>query len=201
MFSEEAIPPESKKILENFDKTVAEVRGLSGKQKVALYGQIKNLSHQLTDDRNSRRLGYMNEAGFLSAYINYFMWWNLVRLTRLFANLPKNAFESLEKSENPVAIDVGSGTLTVPIALYLARPSLRNKKITWYCMDLSQTALSAGEELYFSVTAKILRALEKGEGESLPPGFSQKSVFTTPPSTVASPRTPKKITGRYGVSP
>ncbi|MBQ4379109.1 MAG: hypothetical protein II821_07945 [Treponema sp.] len=162
MFSEEPIPEESRKIIADFDKIVADVRGLSGKQKIALFGLIKNLSHQLTDDRNSRRLGYMNEAGYLSAYINYFMWWNLVRLTRLFANLPKTAFESLEKNDNPVAIDVGSGTLTVVTALWLARPELRAKKITWYCLDLSQTALSAGEELYLSISARTIRK-ETGE--------------------------------------
>ena len=186
MFSEKAVPAESRKIIENFDKIVSEVRGMSGKQKIALYGTIKNLSHQLTDDRNSRRLGYMNEAGYISAYINYFMWWNLVRLTRLFANLPKTAFASLEKSENPVAIDVGSGTLTVVIALWLARPELRGKKITWYCMDLSQTALSAGEDLYLSIAAKTIR---NEEGEVSPSLQPDKQSFATP-SAGATPATP-----------
>jgi len=166
MFAENAIPEESRKIIQEFDKIVADVRGMSGKQKVSLYGAIKNLSHQLTDDRNSRRLGYMNSANYISAYINYFMWWNLVRLTRLFANLPKTAFESLENSQNPVAIDVGSGTLTVVIALWLARPELRSKRITWYCMDLSQTALAAGENLYLSIAAKTIK---NEDGVGLPP--------------------------------
>lgn len=161
LFAESAVPEESRKIIEKFDEIVADVRGMSGKQKVALYGLVKNLSHQLTDDRGSRRLGYMNEAGYISAYISYFMWWNLVRQTRLFANLPKTAFESLASSENPVAIDVGSGTLTLVIALWLARPELRNKKIKWYCMDLSQTALSAGEELYLAIAAKMLRGSDE----------------------------------------
>ena len=156
LFAESAIPAESREIIEHFDDIVSSVRNLSGKQKVALYGKIKNLSHQLTDDRGSRRLGYMNEASYISAYISYFMWWNLVRMTRLFANLPKSAFESLAKSEKPVALDVGSGTLTVVIALWLARPELRSKKISWYCLDLSQTALSAGEELYLAIAAKTL---------------------------------------------
>lgn len=187
MFAESAIPAESKKIIENFDEIVASVRNLSGKQKVSLYGAIKNLSHQLTDDRNSRRLGYMNEAGYISAYISYFMWWNLVRMTRLFANLPKKAFEPLSNPENPVAIDVGSGTLTVVAALWLARPELRSKKITWYCMDLSQSALSAGEELYLAIAAKTLR----GEGESLPP--ASHSVVPTPPSA-GVPATPQNVT-------
>ena len=181
MFAESAIPAESKKIIENFDEIVERARNLSGKQKVSLYGAIKNLSHQLTDDRNSRRLGYMNEAGYISAYISYFMWWNLVRMTRLFANLPKKAFEPLLNPENPVAIDVGSGTLTVVSALWLARPELRSKKITWYCMDLSQSALSAGEDLYLSIAAKTIKG---GSGSST--AFAE--TRSKPASQVLSPQ-------------
>lgn len=186
MFAEAAIPAESKKIIENFDEIVERARNLSGKQKVSLYGAIKNLSHQLTDDRNSRRLGYMNEAGYISAYISYFMWWNLVRMTRLFANLPKKAFEPLLNPENPVAIDVGSGTLTVVSALWLARPELRSKKITWYCMDLSQSALSAGEDLYLSIAAKTIKG---GSGSS--------TAFAETRSKPASQVLPRKRVAPY----
>lgn len=204
MFNSDSIPAESKKIIENFEDIVADVRNLSGKQKVSLYGAIKNLSHQLTDDRNSRRLGYMNEASFISAYISYFMWWNLVRQVSLFSNLPKSAFTSLENSENPVAIDVGSGTLTAVIALWLARPELRSKKITWYCMDLSQTALAAGEDLYLSIAAKTLGAQE---GKSLSP--ASHSVAPTPLSAGGTPATPPtqaepwkivRVKGAFGTS-
>ncbi|MBB5224704.1 small ribosomal subunit Rsm22 family protein [Treponema ruminis] len=201
MFKSDSIPAESKKIIENFEDIVADVRNLSGKQKVSLYGAIKNLSHQLTDDRNSRRLGYMNEASFISAYISYFMWWNLVRQVSLFSNLPKSAFTSLENSENPVAIDVGSGTLTAVIALWLARPELRSKKITWYCMDLSQTALAAGEDLYLSIAAKTLK------GESLPLATSA-DAFSATPSPGAAPQAPEstepwkivRVKGAFGTS-
>lgn len=158
LFDEKSIPEDAKKIIENFDKVLENVKSLSGKQKVSLPGSIKNLSHQLTDERGTRRLGYMNEASFLSAYVNYFMWWNLVRLCRLFANLPKSAFDF---GENPIALDIGSGPLTVPIALWLSRPELRSKKITWYCLDLSQNALSLGEEIYLSIAAKTIAESEK----------------------------------------
>lgn len=160
MFDIANVPFESKEILEKFDDIVAEVRGLSMKQRVYLASAIKNLSHKLTDDRGSRRVGYMNSAENVTAYISYFMWWNLVRLTRLFANLPKKSFPL---SENSVAIDIGSGPLTVVIALWLARPELRSKKITWYCLDLSQTALSQGEELYLSIVAKTIAELKKSK--------------------------------------
>jgi len=193
MFSTAAITPESKKIIENFDDIVADVRNLSGKQRISLYGAIKSLSHQLTDDRNSRRLGYMNEASYISAYISYFMWWNLVRMTRLFANLPKSSFEPLINSENPVAIDVGSGTLTLVIALWLARPELRSKKITWYCMDLSQTALSAGEDLFLSIAAKTIR--ETG-GE----GTSGTATPATSHSATTEPWKIVRVKGAFGTS-
>ncbi len=182
LFDANKVPPESKKIIEHFDEIIADTRGLSGKQKVSLYGAIKNLSHQLTDDRNSRRVGYMNDASSISAYISYFMWWNLVRMTRLFANLPKSTFAPLENAENPVAIDVGSGTLTVVSALYLARPELRAKKIRWYCMDLSQSALSAGEDIYLSIAAKILK------GEVSPSLQSQVAARSSTESSASSLR-------------
>ena len=155
LFDEKSIPEDAAKIIANFDKVIEDVMHLSGKQKVTLPAAVKNLSHQLTDERGTRRLGYMNEASFLSAYVNYFMWWNLVRLCRLFANLPKSAFNF---DDETVALDIGSGPLTIPIALWLSRPELRSKKIVWYCLDLSSQALSLGEEIYLSVAAKTIAA-------------------------------------------
>lgn len=154
MFSSSAIPQDAQEILKTFDQIVAQTRNMSSKQQTLLPGQIKKLSHQLTDDRSSRRIGYMNDASLVSAYISYFMWWNLVRLTKLFANLPK---EGICLNDGDVCLDLGSGPLTVPVALWLSRPELRNKKLTFYCMDLSQTALSAGEEIFLSIAARTIK--------------------------------------------
>ena len=154
MFDTRNIPEDSAKILEDFGKIVQETRNLSSKQQVLLPKLIKKLSHQLTDDRNSRRLGYMNDTGQLSAYISYFMWWNLVRLTRLFASLPETAFKL---NDGDFCLDLGSGPLTVPCALWLARPELRSKKLNFYALDLSQGALAAGEEIFLSIAAKTLK--------------------------------------------
>lgn len=154
MFDTKNIPQDSIEILKNFNKIVAQTRNLSGKQQTLLPKIIKNLSHQLTDDRNSRRVGYMNDAGQISAYITYFMWWNLVRLTRLFANLPQDSFKL---NDNDVCLDLGSGPLTVPTALWLSRPELRSKKLTFYVLDLSQNVLAAGEEIFLSIVAKTIQ--------------------------------------------
>ena len=143
-----SLPKETRDLLEAFPDIVQSVFPLDSKKQQALPQQIRDLSHELTDERSERRVGYMNEPATLSAYIRYFMWWNLVRLARLFVSLP------IELSDGDVAADLGSGPLTLPIALWMARPDLRKKKISWYCVDISQGALAAGEELFLSLAAR-----------------------------------------------
>ncbi len=153
LFAPEKIPSESQAILDNFDEIIQDVRPLNSKQMAHLTDDIRALSHELTDERDERRVGYMNEASRITAYVYYFVWWNLVRYTRLFAALPETAFDFLNTS---YCLDIGSGPLTIPIALWLARPELRKKKLTWYCMDLSQNSLAVGEDLFLAVASKVL---------------------------------------------
>ena len=149
LFDIKNLPADAKKILQDFDQVAQSAMPANSKQLVIIPKIIRELSHQMTDDRGSRRLGYMNEKTFLSAYVRYFMWWNLVRLARLFANLD---FDFL--SDGDVCLDIGSGPLTLPCALWLARPDLRQKKLVWYVMDISQGALSVGEEIFLALAAK-----------------------------------------------
>lgn len=141
---------DSEYILNNFDEIIQGVRPLNSRQIQQLPENIRNLSHQLTDDRASRRLGYMNDNIQLSSYVRYYTWWNLVRLTRLFANLPDNVLPS----HDGVCLDLGTGPLTVVTALWLARPELRKLKLTWYCLDVSANAMALGEDIFLSVAAR-----------------------------------------------
>ena len=150
------LPVESRQILENFESLVQGVRPLSSRQLLHLPENIRDVSHLLTDQRGGRRMGYLNDTVALSAYMRYFQWWNLLRLTRLFAGLKPS---QLNVPDNGICLDIGSGPLTVPIALWLARPDLREKKLTWYCLDHSQTALSLGEELYLAIAARTIADL------------------------------------------
>lgn len=150
------LPAESRQILENFESIVQGVRPLSSRQLLRLPENIRDVSHLLTDQRGGRRMGYLNDTVALSAYMRYFQWWNLLRLTRLFAGLKPS---QLNVPDNGICLDIGSGPLTVPIALWLARPDLREKKLTWYCLDHSQTALSLGGELYLAIAARTIADL------------------------------------------
>ena len=152
MFSADAIPPDARNVIDEFDKILQSVFPANGRQLASLPKHINALSHALTDERGERRRGYMNAPETLSAYVRYFSWWNIVRFTRLFANFEKDAFAL---SDGDACLDVGSGPLTAVISLWLSRPELRNKKLTWYCMDISQASLALGEDLYLSIAARV----------------------------------------------
>ncbi len=151
LFETAAVPEDAREVLNNFSAIVQGVFPSSSRQQLSLPQDVRRLSHELTDDRTERRVGYMNDPAYLSAYVHYFTWWNLVRLTRLFANLGSRSFPV---EDGNYCLDIGSGPLTVVTALWLACPELRSRKLTWYCMDISQNALSLGEDLYLSVAAR-----------------------------------------------
>jgi hypothetical protein len=144
-----ALPKETRALLDAFPEIVQTAQPLDSKRLQELPTRIRELSHELTDERSDRHVGYLNDPAELSAYIRYYMWWNLIRLSRLFVSLP------LELADGDAAVDLGSGPLTLPIALWMARPDLRKKAITWYCVDISQGALSAGEEIFLALAARV----------------------------------------------
>ena len=150
LFDTSRLTKDSVAILNSFDEIIQGVRPLNSRQLQQLPEHIRDLSHQLTDDRASRRLGYMNDNIQLSSYVRYYTWWNLVRLTRLFANLPDSVFPTADCT----CLDLGSGPLTVVTALWLARPELRKLRLTWYCLDVSANSLALGEDIFLSIAAK-----------------------------------------------
>lgn len=160
LFDEKKLPADAVKVLESYDSIVQAVRPMNSRQLNNLPKDIRNLSHLLTDDRESRHISYMNATEQLSAYLRYFTWWNLVRLTRVFANIKPEAFQ-LEDGD--VVLDIGSGPLTAVNALWLSRPELRAKKLQIYCMDISQSTMAVGEEIYMSIAAKARPADEDAD--------------------------------------
>lgn len=152
MFNLSGLDSDAQKALENYDQIVQEIRPLNTYQLKLLPKDIRELSHKLTDEREERRMGYMNATQELSAYVRYFTWWNLVRFTTIFSKLDSSAFNL---KDGDVCLDIGSGPLTIPCALWLSRPELRNKRLTFYCMDISQSTLSFGEDIFMTIAAKV----------------------------------------------
>ena len=142
-----ALTPETKKILAEFPAILAQVLPLDAKKKQLLPQHIHDLFHELTDERGTRKAQYLNNPIKLSAYTHYYVWWNLVRLTKLLQNL------NIQLDNGDYAADFGSGPLTLICALWIAKPELRSKQLTWYCVDISNKALSFGEDLFLALCA------------------------------------------------
>jgi ribosomal protein RSM22 (predicted rRNA methylase) len=113
--------------------------------KSALPSQIKELSGLLTNKRGDRSLSYLGRPNYLSAYLHYFLPWNLYRLCFLLQN-----FE-LKLNHGDTITDLGSGPLTFASALWIARPDLRDIQLEIDCIDLSGPALEAGKNFFYAL--------------------------------------------------
>ena len=69
LFDTTRLSKDSVAILNSFDEIIQGVHPLNSRQLQQLPEHIRNLSHQLTDDRASRRLGYMNDNIQQTAYV------------------------------------------------------------------------------------------------------------------------------------
>jgi len=144
---------------------IEETFPLPGRFRSKLPGDIAELSRLLTTARGERDAAYLNRPNLLSAYLRYFLPWNVFRLCRIFslsagtsagssASLAEGQAETPQQgimpelSDGDVITDLGSGPLTLPIALWLAFPQLRRIKLEFRCVDKSAAVLDAGHKLF-----------------------------------------------------
>jgi hypothetical protein len=140
--------PLSKEIKTALDSLPARLDSLfplPAKYKRNLPSDVAELSGLLTSERGSRRQDYLGEKRFLSAYLRYFLSWNLYRLCRLLPGLP------LRLKDGDCIDDLGTGPLTLVLALWICRPELRGLKLTFRCVDRNGPVLDAGRKLFYSL--------------------------------------------------
>lgn len=99
---------------------------------------VLELWRELTSEKQERKADYIGEPAKLAAYLRYFLPWNVVRLVPILASL------DLRLVDGDSVLDIGSGPLTLPIALYIARPELRNVALRVVAMDRVRRVLDAG---------------------------------------------------------
>lgn len=134
------------KQLDEFGRVLKKGVPLKGKHFEVLHKNVRALSDNLTSDREGLRKDYMTDARFLSAYLHYFLPWNLYRLSRLFTGIEPYV------NDGGTIIDLGSGPLTVPMALWIALPKLRERKLTIVCVDRASKVMSEGRKLFDILT-------------------------------------------------
>jgi Predicted rRNA methylase len=117
-----------------------------------LPGDIRHLSHLLTDERGDLRRDYLADPAALSAYLRYFLPWNIYRLGVLFNGLALDP-----GGDNPdgaaTIIDLGTGPLTAPLTLWMSRPHLRKRPLTFICVDRAPKPMRLGLDALNSLAA------------------------------------------------
>ncbi|MDR2073094.1 MAG: rRNA methyltransferase [Spirochaetaceae bacterium] len=147
--------------LQGLLRVIEETFPMPGRFRSRLPGDVAELSRLLTGSRSGREGGYLNRPNLLSAYLRYFLPWNIFRLHRLFsftavdgptaAGLSAGALP-LGLADGDAVTDLGSGPLTLPVALWLYRPELRERRLEFRCVDSAGSALEAGKKLLAALT-------------------------------------------------
>lgn len=138
-------PPPGPDLVRGLEELAAHLRQilpLRPKHREALPGQIRALSGYLTIERDQLPPDYMNQPPLLAAYLHYFLPWNLYRQGRLLAGL------DLRIRPGAQIVDLGAGPLTFLLALWLARPALREQELKYLALDRSDAVLKQGRQLF-----------------------------------------------------
>lgn len=162
-------PQDFRAALELLPQILESVWPLKTAHKKSLPRDIRDLSRVLTASRGEMHRPYWMNPAFVSAYLYFFLPWNIIRLGRLFAglNLPT------PKIPASLLIDLGSGPLALPIALWLASPQLRDTPLNILAIDTAPRPPRLGHEIY-------KRLAETSNQTPWPVHIARGSLFTPP---------------------
>ena len=139
---------EARRILDRLPGIIDKAFPLPGRFRAGLPRDVAELSRLLTAAREDRSASYLGKPALLSAYLRYFMPWNIYRLCRLLSNLPLSI-----KSHDTIN-DLGSGPLTLPASLWISRPDLRKLPLEFRCVDRTPAILDAGKRFFAALAAE-----------------------------------------------
>lgn len=113
---------------------------------------VRELSNLLTTERAEMARPYWSSPRFVSAYLRYFLPWNLLRLGRLMDSL---TLPDPTLVPNPIAVDLGSGPLSFPIALWLISPEWRRTPLRFVCADTAPRPLELGRAVLTDLAQRL----------------------------------------------
>ncbi len=145
--------------LQDFPQILHHALPMQNKHRQLLPKAIEELSTRLTSERSLLQQPYWSAPRFTSAYVWYFLPWNILRLSRLLHGLELPEPTPLPVKKNGPALprifaDMGSGPLSFPIALWLAKPAWRQIPLTVLCTDISPQPLAVGQKIFEALAGK-----------------------------------------------
>lgn len=144
---------QAREALEAYRQVLAGAHPVKPRHLADLPHDVKRLSLALTAERGpGPQANYLASPAVLSAYLHYFLPWNLYRLSRLFAGL------AYDLPDGASVLDLGCGPLTMLQALWIARPALRARRLRFVCVDQTGQALRAGRALFEALSGEAGRA-------------------------------------------
>lgn len=158
------LSPEARRTLEEVPRLIDQVFPVPRRFRPGLPRDVAELSRLLTSSRGERPDSYLGKKGLLSAYLRYFFLWNSYRLCRLLPGL------SLNFAAGDAVTDLGSGPLTLAVALWIARPDLRQLPLEFRCLDRNAVVLDAGKRLFYALagdTPWVIKAIHGTLGEPI----------------------------------
>jgi len=138
---------EARKTLAGIPALVEKAFPIPARFRSAMPADVAELFRFLTYERTERGASYLGRPALLSAYLRYYLPWNIYRFCRLFAALP------IELKDNDAINDLGAGPLTLAISLWISRPDLRDIPLEFRCLDKTAAVLDAGKKLFAALTA------------------------------------------------
>ncbi len=135
--------------LDQLGAALARVRPLGAVHARSLPEDVARLSRLLTVERAGLHQPYWASPALTSAYLYYFLPWNVLRQMRLLAAMPlPDPRTWVEQGQRPVLLDLGAGPLSLPLALWLARPEWRAVPLEVVALDNSPQPLELGRALF-----------------------------------------------------
>ena len=158
--SSPSAPADASRLVSMLLDIVEEASPLPASRRKDIRRDVLELWRELTSEKSTRQPDYIGEPAKLAAYLRYFLPWNVVRLAPILSGL------ALGLSAGSAVLDIGSGPLTMPIALWIARPDLRTMELRIDCIDrvrrvmelgatiLEGLALRAGQPFLWKISIK-----------------------------------------------
>jgi len=157
---------ETRKALATIPALVEKTFPIPARFRATLPSDVAELFSLLTSRRTERGASYLGKPTLLSAYLRYYMPWNIYRLCRLLSALP------IELKSGDAVNDLGAGPLTLASSLWISRPDLREIPLEIRCLDKTAAVLEAGKKFFAALAAGCPWTVKTIRGEIR--GFSRQ---------------------------